>query len=342
MTFRQSTAPVRVFLLLAAGLGASFGPTVAAPQSTDSAPAVAPDLTPSSVLAEVEVAGESPGPRLWRVSRADHVLWLLGTLDPLPRKMVWKSREVEAVLGEVQAVIPTNPAVSVHANPFTWVGLYFQWRGVQALPGNTRVQELIPPPLYGRFSDLVSRYDAGDHRIEHLKPVFAALRLYRAALDFAHLAPGNQAEAAVLKLAHRHSVSIRQSKLKIDDPRDLVTQLGQIPESAQEACLEAIVERLETGMAPMKEEALAWAQGDVAALRRLMVPKAIDVCTAAVSASPRTRQLIDDSNAGWDREVDQALANDRSVLALRPIHDLLGAHGVLAALKAKGYVVEGP
>src|ERR1700749_2539425 len=84
------------------------------------------DAVQSEAPQEIEVTGERAGPRLWRITKADHVLWLLGTLDPLPRKMVWKSREVEAVLGEVQEVIPTNPAVSVGANPFTWVRLYFQ------------------------------------------------------------------------------------------------------------------------------------------------------------------------------------------------------------------------
>ena len=296
----------------------------------------------SEAVQEVEVTGERAGPRLWRVAKGDHVLWLLGTLDPLPRRMVWKSHEVESVLGEVQEVIPTNPSVSVHANPFTWVRLYFQWRGVQVIDKGGRLQEVLPAALYARVTALAGRYDAGDHRIERLKPVFAALRLYRQALDSVHLAPGNQAEATVLKLARTHKVPIGQSKLKIDDPRDLLTQLGQIPHEAQVGCLEAVVERLETGLGAMQEEARAWSLGDVAALRQLMVPKTIDVCTAAVASSARTRQLIDDSNADWNREVDLALMNNRSTLALKPIHDLLGAHGVLAALKARGYEVEGP
>jgi uncharacterized protein YbaP (TraB family) len=317
---------------------------LALPQLTVTAVAAAPatDALQSEAVQEVEVTGERAGPRLWRVAKGDRVLWLLGTLDPLPRKMVWKSHEVESVLGEVQEVIPTNPSVSVHANPFTWVRLYFQWRGVQVIDKGGRLQDVLPPALYARVTALAGRYDAGDHRIERLKPVFAALRLYRQALDSAHLAPGNQAEATVLKLARTRKVPIGQSKLKIDDPRDLLTQLGQIPHDAQVGCLEAVVERLETGLGAMQEEARAWSLGDVAALRQLMVPKTIDVCTAAVSSSARTRQLIDDSNADWNREVELALTNNRSTLALKPIHDLLGPRGVLAALKAKGYEVEGP
>jgi len=324
-----------VMVLLALGSGrmaAAAGP-VAPP---------APQSAPTEVIQEVEVTGEQPGPRLWRVSKGGHVLWLLGTLDPLPRKMIWKSHEVESVLGEVQAVIPTNPSVKVSANPFTWVRLYFQWRGVQVMDKNGHLKDALPPGLYARVMTQVGRYDNGDHRIERLKPIFAALRLYRQALDSAHLAPGNQAQDTVLKLARHHDVPIRQSKLKIEEPRDLVTQLGQIPQADQVSCLEAVVERLEAGVGPLQEEARAWSLGDVAALRRLEVPKTIDVCTAAVSTSSRSKQLIDEANSSWNNEVELALANNRSTLALKPIHDLLGTRGVLAMFKAKGYEVEGP
>jgi uncharacterized protein YbaP (TraB family) len=326
-------------LLVALAVGA--GRKASAAPAPAPAPAAA-DTAQSEPAEEVEVTGERAGPRLWRVAKGDHVLWLLGTLDPLPRKMIWKSREVESVLGEVQEVIPTNPAVSVHANPFSWVRLYFQWRGVQVLAGNAHLKEVLPPALYARVTALVGRYDPGDHRIDRLKPIFVALRLYRQALDSAHLAPGNQADDTVLKLARGHKVPISQAKLKIEDPRDLVTQLGQIPHDTQVECLQAIVERLETGMEPMKEEARAWSLGDVAALRELMVPKAIDVCTAAVSTSTRAKQLIDDSYADWNRAVELALTNNRATLALKPIHDLIGPQGVLASFKARGYQVEGP
>src|SRR5215467_9855468 len=65
---------------------------------------------PSEPVQEVAVVGERAGPSLWRVTKGDHVLWLLGTLDPLPRKMTWRSREVESVLSEAQEVIPSNPS----------------------------------------------------------------------------------------------------------------------------------------------------------------------------------------------------------------------------------------
>jgi len=59
---------------------------------------VTPAAAPPQQLQEIAIVGERPGPRLWKVSRGDHVLWLLGTLNHLPKRMTWRSSEVDAVL----------------------------------------------------------------------------------------------------------------------------------------------------------------------------------------------------------------------------------------------------
>ena len=68
---------------------------------------------------EVIVEGKHEGPRMWRVAKGDHVLWVLGTISPLPRKMTWQSESVETVLQETQEVLPAWPSIGVGANPFT-------------------------------------------------------------------------------------------------------------------------------------------------------------------------------------------------------------------------------
>jgi hypothetical protein len=41
-------------------------------------------------------------------------------------------------------------------------------------------------------------------------------------------------------------------------------------------------------------------------------------------------------------EAEQALARNRTTLAVQSMDRLLGAQGILAALRADGYLVEGP
>ena len=63
-------------------------------------------------LEEIAIIGERPGPRLWRVSKGDHVLWLLGTLNHLPKRMTWRSSEVDSALAESQQLLTSGPSVS--------------------------------------------------------------------------------------------------------------------------------------------------------------------------------------------------------------------------------------
>lgn len=69
-------------------------PKVAVP-----APAPAPAVVD---LEAMVVRGVQPGPGLWKVSKGDHVLWILGTLSPLPKRLQWQATEVETIIGQSQ------------------------------------------------------------------------------------------------------------------------------------------------------------------------------------------------------------------------------------------------
>src|SRR4051812_11330832 len=60
-------------------------------------------------MEEVVVTGEFPGPGMWKITRpgdpAGHVLWIVGDPPPLPKRMQWKSRDVEAVALESQEIL---------------------------------------------------------------------------------------------------------------------------------------------------------------------------------------------------------------------------------------------
>ena len=299
--------------------------------------------SPDPDLATVEVSGERPGPNLWRVSNGEHVVWLMGTLDPLPKGINWRSREIESVLGEVKQLLPSRPDVDVSAGPITLVRTYFKWRTVKRIPDKQTLKDWLPPDLYVRWGALKQRYDMRDNSIETLIPVLAATRLYARALDISKLSAGDGIERSVIKLARKHDVRVTQTEIKIKDPREVVEQLGEIPRKVQVECLEAIVEHLEKDMDTVKAQANAWALGDVAALRALPYPKEIQVCTDALETSGRMKDIIARSNAGWDASIDAALnGNGKTTLAVKPIYDLLGANGTIERLRARGFKIEGP
>lgn len=69
--------------------------------------AVAQESEPAAPddLETVHVIGEQPGPALWKVSKGENVMWVLGTHDPLPPGVTWRSTQVEERIAESQQVL---------------------------------------------------------------------------------------------------------------------------------------------------------------------------------------------------------------------------------------------
>jgi hypothetical protein len=92
----------------------------------------------------------------------------------------------------------------------------------------------------------------------------------------------------------------------------------------------------------MQARARAWALGDVDTLRQLPHADEKTACITAVSTSERVRALIARAQDDWLTVVEDSLARNRGTLAVQSMDRLLGEHGALATLKARGYAVEGP
>jgi uncharacterized protein YbaP (TraB family) len=304
-------------------------------------PATAPPAA-DAALPEVLVEGQHQGPRMWTVHRGDHVLWILGTVTPLPKKMVWQPDAVREVLAQSQEVVPAWPSYGIGANPFTALRVFIQWRRMQKPPDRLPLKDTLPPALYARVTALEAKYDPHDSRLEELRPMLAAERLTTRVLDASGLALHNEVQATVLTLAREQGVRVRQDKLKIDDPVDVLKDMGATPLSAEIACLDAVVTRLESDLGPMQARARAWALGDVDTLRQLPHADEKTACITAVSTSERVRALIARAQDDWLTVVEDSLARNRGTLAVQSMDRLLGEHGALATLKARGYAVEGP
>ncbi len=332
-------------ILLGALVSSPIARSAGLPAGTSTtAPAGGPVSTAAGPqqLEEIAIIGERPGPRLWRVSKGDHVLWLLGTLNHLPKRMTWRSSEVDSALAESQQLLTSGPSVSASIGPIAAIRLYVQWRRTQKNPDRLGLNVWLPAPLYARFEALKARFDAGDDRIEELRPSFAALRLYEHAVDAAGMTAHDEVEQVVIKLAKRRRVPILRAMLKVDDPSGALKEVSALPPTVEVDCLAATVARIETDLPSMQERARAWAIGDVDRLRALPYPNQREVCINALSNSPRIKALVDSVAQAWSSEAESLLSRNRVSFAMRPIYDLLGSEGPLAKFRAEGYLVQGP
>ncbi len=305
-------------------------------------PASPPSAGTEAPLQEILIEGRHEGPRLWTVRQGAHTLWILGTIAPLPKKLVWQPDAVRAVLRETQEVVPAWPTYGIGANPFTALRVFIEWRHLQQPPDNMPLRQTLPAPLYARVEALKSRYDAKDSKLEQMRPMLAARQLMTRVFDAAGLAQHNEVQEEVLRLARTQGVRVHQDKLRIEDPVNVLKDVGHTPLDREVACLDSVVTLLETDIAPMQARAQAWALGDVETLRRLTHADDRTACIAAVSNSERVRKLIAQAQDDWIIAVEDSLNRNHGTLAVQSMDRLLGEHGALAALRAKGYSVEGP
>jgi uncharacterized protein YbaP (TraB family) len=324
-------------LILYATLLSSLSSIAARAATAGPAAAAAPQQ-----LEEIAIVGERPGPRLWKVSKGDHVLWLLGTLNHLPKRMTWRSSEVDAALADAQELLTSGPSVSASIGPIGAIRLYVQWRRTQKSPDRLKLNVWLPAPLYARFEALKARFDPGDNSIEELRPSFAALRLYEHAVEAAGMTAHDEVEQTVVKLAKRRRIPIQRAELKVDDPSGALKEVSALPPTVEIDCVAATVTRIETDLPSMQERAKAWAIGDVDRLRALPYPNQREVCLSALANAPRIKGLIDRVAQAWRSEAESALTRNRVSFAMRPIYELLDTDGPLAKFRAEGYVVEGP
>ncbi|GGK01511.1 TraB/GumN family protein [Luteimonas terricola] len=134
-------------------------------------------------LEAMVVSGAQPGPGMWKVSSGDHVLYILGTVSPLPRRMEWMSAEVESVIADAQVVIaPLAVVVDADIGIFRGMALLPAMLRARNNPGKRPLREVVSPELYARWEVLKARYMGRDRGVEKRRPLLAARELYEAAL----------------------------------------------------------------------------------------------------------------------------------------------------------------
>ncbi|MBS0364597.1 MAG: TraB/GumN family protein [Proteobacteria bacterium] len=318
------------------------GMASAAVARAPSAAAAAAATVPPDTIQEVVVEGSHEGPRMWTVRQGNHTLWILGTITPLPKKMTWDPRAVQEVLRQSQEVVPAWPSFGVGANPITALRVYIEWRRLQKPPDQVPLRTALPPPLYARVEALRLRYDPHDRKLENMRPMLAARTLMARVFDRAGLALHNEVQQSVLQLAREQGVRVRQDKLRIEQPVDVLRDVGTAAPQQEVACLESVVTLLETDLPIMQARARAWALGDVAQLRQLPHTDNRSACVGAISTTERVRALVARAQDDWILAVTEALRRNQGTLAVQSMDRLLGPDGSLELLRRRGYEVEGP
>ena len=298
-------------------------------------------------LPKVDVVGKVAGPPIWELRRGNKVLWIVGTLYPVPKDVAWSNADIERRIAQSQVVIGSM-GMSVGEDIGLFRGLFLLPALLKARnnPDGQTLQDVLPPATYMRWTSAKATYIGRDSGIEKRRPLYAAFELFEAALKRQGLAPVKWLDVKRIAKAQRVPVRDPRVKVDVDSPRKALKQLSHValPDTR---CLEETLDRIDTDLGTMRIRAEAWAAGDLAQLRGLPYREQFDTCAAALSANDVARaQGITDIKgqvqARWLAEARNALREHDRVFASLPLRTLLAADGPIRALQDEGYMLIPP
>jgi len=340
MQHRRNRQGISCGITLAAALLAPL--SVAAQAATPEGPVVD--------MAAVQVTGEQPGPGLWKVSNAQgHVLWLLGTVAPLPAGVTWRSDQVQQVIATSDHVLgPPGWTPDVKLGLLRGLTLLPLAMKTAKDPQGRTLQQIVAPETYARWLGLKATYLGRDGGVEKKRPMIASGELYMAFLKRQGLRDSGQVTEALERAYKANKLQPEEARVKlpIADARGALKEL-QGTEVDDRACFERTLDTVEFQAPVLRERANAWASGDIRALRRLAVMSMARTCRDVVqdSAFARSRgwnDLPQQARTQWVGLADKALAQHASTFSTVPVSLLLGPEDYLGALRARGYEIEPP
>ena len=291
---------------------------------------------------EIQVVGELPGPPLWRVTKDDHVLWILGTPELVPDDLVWHPDSVDHALAHSSEYLP-SPSLRVSLiNPVKAWRLIKQ---IRRIPDRGTLEGVLPGDLYRLFSETRLRYAPRRDSLEELRPSVAAEELFDSAVQSAGLESGRTIGRAIEKRAKKHNlkkVPAHLSERYKDSP--LFDSIREISADAERTCLQTLLQELDSQLKAHTRLAAAWAVGDLATLRAHPGDSATWACDSfALAFEPEVLSQIESRSwALWLENVDRALSDNDSTFAVLPLGDLLRDDGPLSWLTQRGYEVVEP
>lgn len=274
-----------------------------------------------------------PGPAVWRLTRGESEVWILGTVGLLPRGMEWNKDSIAGLLeGARTVLLPPRADVGL-----VDIGWFLLWHGGElSLPRGQVLEDTLPPELRARF--IAARTAVGrdgDYRTDI--PIRAAVRLGQ---DFLKKAELEYREP-------RRTVEGQASRLRIPikpvirfDVMDAVRDLLKLTQAQQQVCLAQAVEDVNWGFDHAARAARAWAVGDLANVKANYSESRLFGCV--IAAVERVGDINARNTAETVAALDAALNQPGKTVALVAMGPLLRKYGVLARLKAKGVTIEAP
>ena len=318
---------MRAAAAIAAGIAAVWLWSSASAQTTGPTPQPAPAPDDSAVITDLTpVQVNLPGPALWRVTRGDSQVVILGFVRPLPHGLDWpKARIVRALDGAHALLIPPEPKLGA----LDIMGLMWS-QGDFKLPGRKTLKDVLSTADYTAYERLARTAKSKRADLDRLKPAIAGLALI-ADMRKAGGLSSEKPVSTVTKLARQMQVNVREMGRIRAAP--LIRIVKGLNETQHIACFHDEAAMADWEARDAAPAATAWGKGDVAALR---VFRTRSVTPACLEDNANLKALREQGTVDAVNALNDALSRPGKTVALIDLQYLDQRNGVLDRLMARG------
>ncbi len=298
-------------------------------------------LSGDPVVEEIRVVGEMSGPPIWKITKDEHALWILGYPEWVHDDSLWKSDFVEDVMAHSNEWITFTGARYTSLNPLKMAQALRKFRRMQRIPDRGTLDSVLSTDAYQLFIGVKLSYAPKRDDLERLRPSFASKELFESAAESAGLVKGRRTiHRAMKQRARKHRVTEIRGSISLNDLAVLDSMAETLP-NAEQTCLQRRLQGLDGHLETISRLAAAWVEGDLTLIRVFSDDVVEDSCDprSLVSQPEALMQLVSSSQEIWDNNVDRALRENASTFAMLPLEDLLDDDGPLLRFQEGGYEI---
>lgn len=278
-----------------------------------------------AALTSSALAQEQISPALYTVRDADSTMYLYGTVHIRPRGADWGSDDVRAALTASQEIwteIEISPSADAQAQTLA--------QQLGAAPAGRPLSSWLTAEENASLNALTTRLGIPAGALEAYQPWIAALTLTLVPMMQAGYDPTSGVDRAVDAYGDANGKTMRSFET-IEQQLGFLSGLS--PELQRQMLRETIAQASEatTMMTRMTE---AWERGDEAALAALVVDE------TRTTYPELYETLFVQRNNAWMQTIVQELNGAGVDFVAVGAGHLLGEHGLVAQLRARGYTVE--
>ncbi|CAN5120690.1 TraB/GumN family protein [soil metagenome] len=281
-----------------------------------------------------ELVVRPPGPAWWTVSSGGRNVYILGILTAYPTAEKWNQTGLDRRLDKSDRVL-TQPIIS---NPSS-----ARLQGTAA--------KALPPSLAAQISAAATRHGAPPSRYLDRSAIEAGALLL---LDFEKSlgAERQVIAAAVSERAKAKGRKVVSSGVILT--ANYLADVENAPVETQKACLDAAIDEVDHGAAPLRAAFEGWSRGDVRAA--LGAPRGMELCQFSIPGQANMRRKSNEIQATavakfLQQDVPRGVVDGQKsngdtarvdAIALINLRSLLAVGGVLDQLRAKGFDIDAP